>query len=58
MEIDNLSFEDKVNLLKDLLDDLNITLTAHYGAEGYVSSNNITVHDNEEIKIWTGICTG
>jgi hypothetical protein len=55
--IEGLSFEQKLNLLKELIDDLDITLTAHYGAEGYMRSRDVTVKD-EQITIWTGINTG
>ena len=57
MDIKNLEFTEKVDLLKQLINDLDITLTAAYGAEGYMS-DNIEVLDNERIYIHTDICTG
>jgi len=58
MNIDNLTFEDKVNLLKLLVDDLDITLTAHYGATGYFCSNDVSIIEDEKVEIWTNINTG
>ena len=58
MDIKNLKFTEKVDLLKQLINDLDITLTAAYGAEGYISSDNIEVSDSEKIYIHTDICTG
>ena len=58
MDIENLKFTEKVDLLKQLINDLDITLTATYGAEGYISSSNIEVFDNERIYIHTDIYTG
>ena len=58
MNIENLSFNEKVELLKKLVDDMDITLTAAYGAEGFISSENIEVFDGEKIYIHTDICTG
>ena len=58
MDIENLKFEEKVELLKKLIDDLDITLTAAYGAEGFISSDNVKVFDSERLYIHTDICTG
>ena len=59
MNIEALSFEDKVDLLKQLVDDLDITLTAHYGAESYICSSNIQENTlDKTVTIWTGIMTG
>lgn len=58
MDIENLNFTEKVELLKKLMDDLDITLTAAYGAEGFITSDNVEVFDSERIYIHTDICTG
>ena len=68
INVKELSFEDKVNLLKDLVDDLDIVLTACYGATGYITSKDIdilSVKDEiyneikkETVVIHTGINTG
>ena len=58
MDIEILKFAEKVELLKKLIDDLDITLTAAYGAEGFISSENVEVFDSERIYIHTDICTG
>jgi hypothetical protein len=57
-EIEEMPFYDKVVLLGQLLDNLDITFTAHYGAEGYACSSNITTTKDEKVFIWTGIMTG
>jgi len=57
MNITNLSTIEKVELLKQLIDNLDITLYAHYGAEGYITSTDITLK-GEEVSINTDICTG
>lgn len=51
------TFEEKLELLKELLDDLEITFDGYYGAEGYAGSVNVT-NEGEKIRIWTGINTG
>ena len=57
--IEKLTFEQKVDLLKQLVDDLDIELTAHCGETGYFSSKDIViVNGTEKISIWTGIFTG
>ena len=58
MNIEDLSFTEKVELLKELITDLDITLVAAYGAEGYILSQAVEVLDNEKIYIYTDICTG
>jgi hypothetical protein len=58
MNITALSFEEKVELLKELIDTLDITLTAAYGSTGEISSNDIQIYDNTRIYIHTDICTG
>ena len=58
MSVANLSFEEKVELLKELIDALDITLTAAYGATGSISSTDIQIYDNTRIYIHTDICTG
>lgn len=61
MSIESMTFEEKVELLKQLLDDLPITLTATYGETAQVSSEDVSViktQNGEVIEIWTGICTG
>jgi hypothetical protein len=58
MNIAALSFEEKVELLKELTDTLDITLTAAYGSTGEISSNDIQIYDNTRIYIHTDICTG
>ena len=58
MNITALSFEEKVELLKELIDILDITLTAAYGSTGGISSNDIQIYDNTRIYIHTDICTG
>ena len=58
MNIDDLNFKEKVELLKKLIADLDITLVAAYGAEGNFLSQSIEVIDNKKIYIYTDICTG
>ena len=58
MAIETMTFQEKVELLKELLDDLDIILTAAYGASGYISSSNIEVYDETRLYIHTDICTG
>ena len=58
MSVANLSFEEKVELLKELIDALDITLTAVYGATWGISSTDIQIYDNTRIYIHTDICTG
>lgn len=67
MNIENLSQQEKVDLLKELVDDLDIILTASYGATGTINSSNIEISDRQEkytginigtIVIHTGIMTG
>ena len=58
MNIEKLNFTEKVELLKELITDLDITLVAAYGAEGYILSQAVEVLDNEKIYIYTDICTG
>ena len=55
MDIENLKFAEKVELLKKLIDDLDITLTAAYAAEGFIKSDNVEVFDSERIYIHTDI---
>ena len=65
-EIENLSTEDKLKLLKLIFDNLDIVLTAAYGASGRVDTDriNIATEDSgniikgETIVIDTGIITG
>ena len=56
--IESLSFEEKVKLLGELIDDLDIILTAAYGEEAMISSSNIQIYEENKIYIHTGICTG
>jgi hypothetical protein len=65
--INNLTLEQKVDLLKLLVDDLDIVLTAAYGATGHISSNNINISKEKDdfyninintVVITTDICTG
>ena len=58
MNVKEMNFEEKVNLLKELLAELDITLTAAYGAEGYISSSDIEIYDGTKLYIHTDICTG
>ena len=58
MNIEKLSFLEKVELLKELIDDLDITLTAAYGAEGVINSTDLEIYDDVRIYIHTDICTG
>lgn len=58
MSVANLNFEEKVELLKELIDELDITLTAAYGATGGISSTDIQIYDDIRIYIHTDICTG
>ena len=58
MDINNLTFEEKTELLKLLIDDLDITLLAQYGEEGFISSKDVSILPNNKIEIWTGIMTG
>ena len=60
-DIEELSFNEKVELLKALIDDLPIELDAYYGETGYISSSNVSVQNTDNkitVRIWTGICTG
>lgn len=57
IDITNLSFEDKLVLFKELVDNLDIVLEAAYGEEADLTTKGITV-ENGIIRVWTGICTG
>lgn len=57
IDIEKLLFDEKVELLKALIDDLPIELDAAYGEVGYISSSNVSIQD-KTVRIWTGICTG
>ena len=57
IDITNLSFEDKLVLFKELVDNLDIVLEAAYGEEAYLTTKGIIV-ENGIIRVWTGICTG
>ena len=57
--VEDLNFREKVKLLKYLLDDLDIELTAYYGATGYVSSKDVKPDfANKKLIIETDIMTG
>lgn len=66
IDISTMSLEDKVQLFKDLVDDLDIIITAAYGAEGYISSEDVhyatrdTYGSGKQTALFvdTDICTG
>lgn len=66
LEINNLDKNEKVELLKLLVDDLDIVLTACYGATGYITSDSISIWDRDDdwelkrgmVVISTNIMTG
>jgi hypothetical protein len=66
--IATLTLEEKVELLKELIDSLDILVTASYGATGYISSEDINIANkdnndysikaNQTVIISTNIMTG
>ncbi|MDD1442777.1 hypothetical protein MEO93_20925 [Dolichospermum sp. ST_sed3] len=72
MEVKELSYQEKVKILKDIFDSTNIVLTGAYGASSKINSTNIFLVENRNvyecyeddkstmglISINTGICTG
>lgn len=47
----------KVEQLKEILDELDVVVTAHYGEQEQITSDNVRV-DLNMVYIDTGICTG
>lgn len=48
-DITTLKLEEKVDLLKELIDSLDILVTASYGATiGYISSEDISIADKDD----------
>ena len=66
MNIEELTLHEKVNLLKELIDDLDIVVTGAYGATGFIRDCYLNEVANEHcleitintVVIDTNICTG
>jgi len=67
MEIDDLSKEEKIELLGKLLDDLDVKVTGCYGSEAFVDSGDIRVCGEEysygiikkgDVYLSTDLCSG
>lgn len=66
--VNNLTILEKVELLKELVDNLDIVITAAYGASGYISGEYIYIATEDDsdyhakkgktVFISTDICTG
>jgi len=59
IKLNELTFQQKVELFKDLADDLDITIYAAYGAEEMLISTDITSDaTTQKVSIHTSIMTG
>lgn len=68
MKINNLTTEEKVNLLKQLIDDLDITVFGCYGSSAKIYSEDIYISTRDDdyynlkagetVEMGTDLCSG
>lgn len=56
--IEAFTFEERVELLKQILDTELVVVNAAYGESEELSSDQVRVNDDNSIDIDTNICTG